>query len=145
MDAGMMQLRFRWPPHDSTEIILRASMHPCRGGAGYLLTGVDGGNGVLVWIRSAKGLVGGDYPLIARGDSTTARGAMLSTRFMVGEIARGFALDSGQVTITASGPTFSVTARGSGLDYSAGQRVSLAASGTSLPVSSDTLRCGIQL
>ena len=143
--AGTIHIQLHWPPHDSTELTLRGSVHPCRGVPAIALTGVDGGNGVLILVRTGKGPAVGDYSIVVRGDSTSSRGAMMSTRFMLGEIARGFGLDSGKITVTVAGSRVSATARGSGLDYSAGQRVNLAASATALPMSNDTASCRVQL
>ncbi|HUK22402.1 MAG TPA: hypothetical protein VLV45_12725 [Gemmatimonadales bacterium] len=139
-----MQIRLHWPPHDSAEVAIRAAAYPCRGAVGRLLTGAEGGNGILIWVRN-RGGAAGDYPILARGDSTTPRGATVSVRFMVGEIARGFGLDSGLVQITTAGSRLNATLRGSGIDYSVGQRVSLVGSVAALPSSSDSVSCKVQL
>ncbi|HTR77383.1 MAG TPA: hypothetical protein VMH39_04710 [Gemmatimonadaceae bacterium] len=110
-----------------------------------MLAGVNGGDGVLIWLRNPGAAIAGEYPILARGDSTTPRGAAMSVRFMVGEIARGFGVDSGLVQITTAGARISATVRGSGVDYSAGQRVSLAGSVVSLPSSGDSVSCRVQL
>jgi hypothetical protein len=64
---------------------------------------------------------------------------------MIGDIARGVALDSGVVTIVSDGERIGVRARGSGLDYAAGQRVAVDASVEGAVFAADTANCNVQL
>lgn len=70
---------------------------------------------------------------------------MVALRFMAGEIARGFALDSGAVTVANPRGTVSAQARGAGLDYSAGQRVSAEVAVGALPIAPDSAQCLVRL
>lgn len=133
-----------WPRHDTARIALRVEAHRCGHGADVLIQGISGGDGVLIWTRSGGAEHGGSYPLLTRGDSLTPRGAMVSVRWMIGDIARGIALDSGVVTLVPAGQRISVRARGSGLDYAAGQRVAVDASVDAALLAPDTANCRVQ-
>ncbi len=84
--------------------------------------------------------------MLARGDSTTRRGAMAAVRFVTRTNAeRGVTLDSGEVTVSAGTGRKDVRVRGSGLDPVVGQRVLLDATFDAVPVAPDTLSCHVQL
>jgi hypothetical protein len=127
------------------------SAHRCAKGTGVLIEGIAGGDGVLIWTRSAtpqnpaSSAPSRRYRILTRGDSTTPEGAMVAVRFMIGDVARGFAVDSGEVTLSASRDRVSATVRGSGLDYSAGQRLALEARAEAVPLASDTADCRVSL
>jgi len=137
------------PPHDTVRFTAPAVAHRCGRGAGVLVEGIVGGNGVLLWARSGDSSVIGDFPPITRGDSTTPRGAMASFRFMLGEDARGVTFDSGSVMLTRSDGRQALEAqvRGSGLEPVAGQRVRLEATFAAVPLApaSDTASCTVRL
>lgn len=119
---------------------------------GLLLHGSEGGNGVLIWLRSASPLTAGEFPLLTRADTDALRGATVAVRFGVGEAAHGVTLDSGGVAVTQTEPALSARARGSGLDavgvgrLAAGGagRVALDASFESVPLGADTVACQVQ-
>jgi hypothetical protein len=135
-----------WSAHDSASIALTVEARRCGHGADALIQGIAGGNGVLIWTKSGQGTEhGGAYPLLSRGDSTTPRGAVVSLRWMIGDIARGVTLDSGVVTIVSAGDRIGVRTRGSGLDYAAGQRVAVDASVEGVVFAADTVNCKVQL
>jgi hypothetical protein len=117
----------------------------CGDGRGFVLEGVDGGNGVLLWLRSSDSTVSGGYPVLARGDSTTPRGVAGAVRFMNQLTDRGVTLDSGLVTVSSTGEWLEAQARGAGLDTRAGQRVVLDASFGAVPLGFDTVDCRRQM
>jgi hypothetical protein len=108
---------------------------------GMLLQGSEGGNGVLVWIRSGDSIAAGEFPLLARGDSSSTHGATVAVRYMIGDLAHGFTLDSGGVSLSSGGGALSAVARGSGVEVGGRGRVALEASFTSVPLGSDTVPC----
>lgn len=110
-----------------------------------MLEGVDGGQGVLLWVRSRDSTVGGEYQVLARGDSITPRGAAGSARFMLQTADRGVTLDSGVVTISSAGGRIDAQVRGSGIDPNAGRRVALDASFQAVAITGDTVSCRVQL
>jgi len=67
-----------------------------RGGDGLVLQGNAHGNGVLIYVRSDSA-ASGDFPLMARADSTTPRGAIVAARGAGAEVA-----GTGRVALTAS-------------------------------------------
>jgi hypothetical protein len=111
---------------------------------GLLLQGSEGGNGVLVWIRSGDSIAAGEFPLLARGDSSSPYGATVAVRFMSGDLAHGFTLDSGGVSLSSAGGLLSAAARGSGVEVGGRGRVALEASFTSVTLGSDTVPCQVR-
>src|SRR2546427_559240 len=84
---------------------------------GVVLHGASEGNGVIVWLRQRDSFPNGDWPVLQRGDTAAARGAIVAARFMIGEVAHGVPLDSGTVTVTREGgDVISAHAPGSGLE-----------------------------
>jgi len=136
------------PTLDTLRFEAPAAASPCGRAGHVLLRGSEGGNGVLVWLRSADSLAGGEFPLLARGDSVASRGAVVAVRFMVGDAAHGFTLDSGAISLTRTTGSVSATARGSGSDIApagAPGRIALDASFQSVPLGSDTVACQVRL
>jgi len=136
------------PTLDTLRFEAPAAASRCGRAGHVLLRGSEGGNGVLVWLRSADSLAGGEFPLLARGDSVASRGAVVAVRFMLGEAAHGFTFDSGAVFLTRTAGLLSATARGSGSDSDpagVAGRVALDASFQSVPLGSDTVACQIRL
>jgi hypothetical protein len=123
------------------QFIANARVRPCGGGRGFVLQGVDGGNGVLLWLRSSDSTPSGRYPVLARGDTTTPRGVAGAVRFMNQLTDRGVTLDSGLVTVSSAGERLEAQARGAGLDTRVGQRVALDASFSAVPLGADTVDC----
>jgi hypothetical protein len=111
---------------------------------GLLLQGSEGGNGVLVWIRSRDSIAAGEFPLLARGDSSSTHGATVAVRFMVGDLAHGLTLDSGGLSLAPAAGVLSASARGSGVEVGGQGRVALEASFTSVPLGSDTVPCQVR-
>lgn len=121
-----------------------AHARPCLGGHGILLDGEAGGNGVLVWIRDTAPIAPGPYPLLERADSTSARGAIVAVRFVVQDLAHGFAADTGTFTLTAAGPAWGATVHGSGLEVMAVGQPVVDARFSGVLLDRDTVPCEVQ-
>jgi hypothetical protein len=95
----------------------------CAEGSGLLIHGEQRGQGFLVWLRGGSSPDTGTYPLLTRGDTVAVRGALASLRYMIGDVAHGFALDDGTATLTRATPPLALELRGLGVEAaSAGQR-----------------------
>ena len=106
------------PPHaDTLTFAVPATAHHCTDGRALLLEAADQrGNGMLALLRYGDSLRPGPVPLIARGDSLTARGANGAVRYMKADVAYGISLDSGSVDVTAAGEAIAAHVRGSGVE-----------------------------
>jgi hypothetical protein len=100
---------------------------------------------VLLWLRGADSVAGGDYPVLALGDTVAPRGVTGAVRFMLKRADRGMTIDSGTVTVSLAGGRIDAQARGSGTDAHAGQRIALDASFKAVPMEADTVSCRVQL
>jgi len=114
-------------------------------GDGVVLQGSAHGNGVLIYVRSSDSVPSGEFPLMARADSTTARGAIVTARFQAGDLARGVVLDSGSVAVSRAGDVLTATARGAGAEVAGTGRVALTASFESVRMGPDTVQCTARL
>ena len=112
---------------------------------GVLLQGVNGGNGVVVWLRTADSLTIGAWPLLQRGDTLTPRGATVGVRFMLADAARGAPLDSGTVWVTRADSLVALVARGTGGETLTATRMAVEATFDAVPVGVDTVSCRSQL
>lgn len=146
-EAGRVRVVVARPERDTVRFRAGAAAQRCAAGAGLLIEGVERGNGVLVLIRSADSVPSGDFPLLAPRDRTTPRGAMVSVRYMTAEVAHGFSLDTGVVTVAGSpsGGGLSARARGSGLETGSALRATLEAEfeAVPLPGAADTVPCEV--
>lgn len=136
------------PPRDTLRFEAPARARRCSGGrGGVLLQGANGANGVVVWLRTPgtagapDSIASGPWPLLQRGDTVTARGAIAAVRYNAGDFAHGVPLDSGAVRVTRKGGRLTVVARGSGFDGSGGGRVAVEATFDAVPLGSDTISC----
>lgn len=130
-------------PPDTIRFAVPAVAHRCGDGRSLLLEGAgERGNGVLVLLRFGDSLAPGVFPLTALGDSQTPRGAAVAVRYMVRDVAHGFALDSGAVELLESrGGRDSVAARVGGAGLENAVRATLEAEYTAVPVAADTVSC----
>jgi hypothetical protein len=142
---GRLHARLILQPHDTLQVTADAWVRRCGDGRGFLLEGVVGGNGVLLWLHGGDAAMGGEYPVLARGDTVTPRGFAGAVRFMLPTADRGVTLDSGVVTVSSAGARMDARARGSGIDPGAGQRVVLDALFQAVPMAADTVNCRVQL
>lgn len=142
---GELRARLILQPHDTLAFDADARIRPCGEGRGFLLEGIDGGNGVLLWLRSSDSAVAGEYPVLTRGDTIAPKGIAGAVRFMVQTADRGATLDSGTVTVSSAGGLLEAHAHASGLDPKVGQRVVLDASFLAVPMAADTTSCRVQI
>jgi hypothetical protein len=142
---GSLHARLIVQPHDTLQFIAGAWIRRCGEGQGFVLEGVVGGNGVLLWLHPGDSAVGGDYLVLARDDTSASRGVVGAVRFVLQTADRGVTLDSGVVTVSSVGGRIDAQARGSGLDPRAGQRVGLDASFHAVPMAADTVNCRVHL
>jgi hypothetical protein len=136
-----MHVRIVRPPKDSTAFTVSDVVHACQGG-GVLFDAVNGPNGVLAWVRSPAPLAVGSYPLLGRADSTTPRGAVVAVRFIWHDVAHGFPVDSGVLTLSAVGPSYRGRVQGSGTDLGLAIKGTVDITIDSIAPQPDTLACG---
>jgi hypothetical protein len=144
--AARLEASVTRPEAEATRFVAPATAARCGQSkpGGLLLQGSERANGVLVWIRSEDSIPAGEFPLLARGDSSSTQGATVAVRFMIGDLAHGFTLDSGEVSVSSAGGVFSAAARGSGAEVGGRERVALEASFTSVPLGTDTVPCQVR-
>jgi hypothetical protein len=133
------------PPHDTLRFAAPAEAHRCAHGGGIVVEGLAGGNGALLRARGGDSLDTGDYPLLTRGDTISARGALVGVRWTTGSDARGVTLDSGIVTVRRTRGLIDARVNASGLEVTAAQRVKVEATFDGVPLSGDTVTCRVQL
>ena len=126
---------------DSTAYTVPAAARRCRGG-GVVIAATEGAYGLLAWIHAPGGVTPGTYPLLPRGDTATARGAVVAVRFLTHEIAHGFTVDSGTLTLTAAGAWYRGRIDGRGLDAGFAVRTPVTAVIDSLSPAPDSVTCG---
>jgi hypothetical protein len=132
------------PESDTTRFATGAVARPCRGAmpATLLEGAATDGAGVLLLLRHGDALAPATYPLTALGDSTTAPGAQAAARYVVGDVAHGFALDSGTVAVTRDDAT--ITARVAGRGLEGAVRLGLEAEFEAVPFGADSAACRLQ-
>ena len=142
-ETGRVSALVTRPPKDTVRFQAPARASRCGDapGSGVLLQGSTGGNGVIVWLRTADSVVSGTWPLLQRGDTISSRGATVAVRFMVGDIAHGAPLDSGAVEVRENTRLLTVVARGTGLEPTVAGRVTLEATFDRVALDADTVPC----
>ena len=145
--AARLSARLIRQSHDTLRFEAGALANRCghAGGYGLVLQGSAHGNGVLIYVRSGDSAASGEFPLMARADSTTPRGAIVAARFQAGDLARGVVLDSGAVALSRAGDVLTATARGAGAEVAGTGRVALTASFESVRIGPDTVQCAARL
>jgi hypothetical protein len=117
----------------------------CGDGRGVVIRGAQRGEGLLLWIRTAGQSVDtGRYPLLTRGDSVTARGAIAAVRFAVGPVSHGLTIDDGAATVSQTTPTLSVAVSGHGIEQAPGSQRAAELSFTRVVLAPDTASCRAQ-
>lgn len=116
----------------------------CAGGAGVLVHGEQRGDGLLVWLRGGVPPDTGTYVLLTRGDTVTTRGAMVTMRFMVGDVAHGFALDDGAATVVRVVPALELHVSGRGLEMSPPGQRSAEVDFLHVSIDPDTISCRVR-
>lgn len=138
-----MHVRIYRPTKDSTVFTATDVAHLCRRG-GILFDAVNGANGVLAWVKSPAPLTAGSFPLLGRGDSITPRGALVAVRFIWHDVAHGFPVDSGVLTLSAVGASYQGRIQGSGTDLGSATRGTVDITIDSIAPRPETLACGAQ-
>ncbi len=128
---------------DTTRFDVPALAQACAEGSGVLLSGARTGNGVLLLVLPGDSELGGTYRARARGD-TAGRGALIAARGLVGDVARGVALDTGEVRVAVSDGRISATAHGSGIGVPGAVRVSLEATFDGVAPPRDSVPCRVE-
>ena len=116
----------------------------CGPGHGLLLHGEQDGVGVLVWLRDSVPPDTGAYPLVSRGDTATARGAIAAVRFLMGQLARGVTVDDGSLTLTRARAPFALRARGRGVETALAQQRVVELTIDGVPLLPDTTPCLVE-
>ncbi len=128
---------------DTIRFAVPAVARRCADERALLLEGVDHlGNGVLVLLRGAEAPAPGTYPVTVPGDSTTRPAAQVAVRYMLREVAYGFALERGSVALTAAGSSFAARVTGAGVESAFQDTITAEYAG--VPVDADTVPCGYQ-
>ncbi len=130
---------------DTVRFTAPAWARRCTSGRGWIISGQQGGNGVLIWLRpsdatDSTGALKGRYPLRARDDTTTGRGAYASARYMTGETPHGLNLDAGTADLADTMAPFGAHLDGIGLEAAQAQQVDVVAHFENLRVT-DTTTC----
>lgn len=99
------------------------------------------GSGMLVLLRHDS-IRSDTYPVALLGDSVTVPAAQVATRYVVGDVAHGFALDSGAVVLERDGASLAARVAGRGLDGTA--RITLQAEFSGVALGTDTASCQFQ-
>lgn len=115
----------------------------CADGTGLLVHGERRGQGLLVWLRGDAPPDTGLYPLLTRGDTAAARGAVASVRFMIGDVAHGVTLDDGAATVARATPELQMQVRGHGLESASAGRRSAELTLEQVTVEPDTVSCRV--
>lgn len=138
-----MSARVTRPPKDTVRFEARARASRCvgPGKGGLLVRGAAGQSGVIVWLRYPDSLTSGAWSLVQRGDTVSARGAVVGARFLVSDLAHGVALDSGAVQVSRAGRDLTIVVRGSGLEALGASRAGLDATFDAVPLGEDTVTC----
>jgi hypothetical protein len=117
----------------------------CAVGGGILMSGARRGQGVLLWLRADRAVSDtGAYPLLVRGDSGSARGAIAAVRFVVGPVSHGFTVDDGLALVTSAAPSFAVHVQGRGVEPGLGGQRSAELALAGVPLAPDTVSCQAQ-
>ena len=102
------------------------------------------GIGVLMHLHFGDSLVAGSYAITAPGDSVTVPGAAVAVRYLVRDVARGFAIDSGSVHVQHDDGAISAHIEGSGLENAIRTPAWIDFRDVPLSAPSDTVPCRYQ-
>lgn len=129
------------PQLDTVRFEAPAVVRRCTAGRGILFEAVGDGNGLLVWLRGVDTSAGGDYDILGVRDTVTPRGAIVSARYMTGDLAHGFSLDSGSVSVSESGGRLGARIGGAGLEIPGAIRPIITVDFVALPPLADSAPC----
>lgn len=119
-----------------------ARAHPCAGGDGQVITGVADMQGMLVWLVPGGGPDTGAFTVNRGADSVPGRHARVSLRYLAGDLAHSFALDSGTVRVRLDAAGLAGTVGGAGFDAAETVRPLVEAVFQGVPVLADSEPCG---
>ena len=128
---------------DTVRFTTPARARRCLSGPGWIVSGVEGGNGALVWFRPAvaldsTGVLKGPYPLRARDDTTPGRAAFASVRYMIGETPHGLNVDAGSADLADTTAPLGARLDGIGLEAAQAQQVNVVAHFENLRIADST-------
>lgn len=128
---------------DTVRFTTPARARRCVDGPGWIVSGLQGGSGVLVWFRPAgaldsTGVLKGHYQLRARDDTTPGRAAFASVRYMIGEAAYGVNIDAGSADLADTTGPLGAQLDGIGLEAAQAQQVSVVAHFDDLRIADST-------
>jgi hypothetical protein len=133
-----------FPPRDTVHAALPAITHRCTDGRTILLEAVSPeGSGVLVRLHFRDSLRSGSSRVVVPGD-TSAPGAVVAVRYVVGDVPRTVSLDSGTVELRRAGDRISGRIQGSGVQSAIRTPAWIRYSDVPLPAPSDTASCAFQ-
>jgi hypothetical protein len=129
------------PDPDTIRFSSGAIARHCVGASATLLEAAStGGAGVLVMLRHDGGLTADTFALTALGDSMTIPGAHVAARYVMADVAHGFALDSGSVIVRGNTES-EISARVTGRGLEGTLRLLLDAEFSGVPFAPDSASC----
>lgn len=113
----------------------------CTDGRAILLEAVSPeGSGVLVLLRFRDSLVSASFPVVAPGD-TTAPGAVVTVRYLIRDMSRGFFVDTGAVRVRREAGRLAGQIQGSGTESGIRTPTRIEYHDVPLPLQADTVSC----
>lgn len=145
-DGGQLVAVVAPQDRDTVRFEAAATARRCVGRGELVLEGIARGSGVLVLLRAGDSLAAGEYPFLARGDTISPRGALVSARFLKGDMAHGLLLDSGAVTVALRDGRLAAHVRGTGLETMGSLRGGVDArfEDVAPPRAADTVACRVE-
>jgi len=129
------------PDPDTIRFSSGAIARHCFGASATVLEAASmSGSGVLVMLRHDGRLTADTFALTALGDSTTIPGAHVAARYVVPDVAHGFALDSGSVVVHGNAES-AISARVTGRGLEGTVRLLLDAEFSGVPFAPDSASC----
>jgi hypothetical protein len=129
------------PPRDTVRVALPATFRMCEGGRALLLESIDPrGDGVLTLVRYGDSLTSKTYPILMSGD-TLGVGAAVGIRYLVRDVPRAFALDSGGVEIRWDKTRITAHVQGTGIENAVRTRATIDYRDVERAAGSDSLPC----
>jgi hypothetical protein len=129
------------PPRDTARIALPATFRRCPGGRALLIEAIHPrGDGVLTLLRYGDTLASRTYSIINPTD-TSALGAAVAIRYMVGDMPHLLSLDTGSISVTEAGTRISARAQGSGIENAVRTRATIEYAGVGEGTAGDSTAC----
>lgn len=128
------------PSGDTVRVSLPLVGQPCAGAGGILLRGIDGAQGVLIWVSAPGSPDTGGYAIHDAAADVAGPHARVTVRYETGGMVHAMALDSGTVRLAETSP-IAGSLGGSGLALGAGQRPLVQGTFRAAPIRADTVGC----